>query len=975
MSVRNETQQNKQQIDNLVQQARWLKLSPESADRLRQSLEERLATLQQKQDRNVAIQTENTRQHLLPAPKTTLAKKQNQPKKQNRLNRELKFSDNVRSLAKAKKLDQKILKQFFESSAIERDRFVDICSKLDLQTQDVVNREFLNLVVSVVPKIRAKCYCRIQDRCGTLRILDVARPIDLETLYVDVNVLEEPEKYRWFELKKLLQIHNSKTDEVDRFGLGAVRQERVPGLDVVETSPKVMVLGKPGAGKSTFLQHVAIGCNQGRLQIDRVPVFIRLRALADNIETVEKFNVLAYLYEEFNDAGVSDRAEIDKLLFHGRLLLLLDGLDEVPGKYTSAVVKGLEQFFQQYPDNQFIITCRIAAQNFRFSGFLEIEIADFNAVQIEDFARKWFVAVDKNSDANGKRKASQFIEKINLAENQPIRELAVTPILLVLTCLVFQAKAEFPANRTRLYTIGLDILLRKWDVSRGIQRDAVYRNLALSQKIELLTRVAAATFAKTRYFFEQTEVERLIAAYLQSLPDPNPVLDLNNSRDVLKAIEVQHGLLVERAQQIYSFSHLTFQEYFTARHFVVSPDLAVKQFIRHINDVSWREVFLLVRDMPWSAASLLLLQQQIEALVAADDSLQQFLYWVGRKALAPSPYQKSALRAFYLAFALDRGVGRALDLARSLDSRLAAGLNYLEDNPYAQRLMLDFDLQLDLDLILMLNRARIRDFTHDEDNFRAQKLQAVRARARDRIQALDIACSRNISPAFRQALQTLREKLPDPETDGKTIERWWNAIRQSWTQELRATMIQYRDIGHDWQFNETQRALLHQYYAANQLLIDSLKSSLKSGYDIPQEFAEQIENTIILPNAKVEQMTLHESNPPTPVSSTVQSDLTAPDAAPVSVSDLEIPRPKRRTIWADGSFWLVLFVVVVGGVIALANFVPGYLVPVIAIATLIVIILLGVLVLRREGDFSSTDASKLITRIVKALPLLNNKSK
>ena len=41
-----------------------------------------------------------------------------------------------------------------------------------------------------------------------------------------------------------------------------------------------------------------------------------------------------------------------------------------------------------------------------------------------------------------------------------------------------------------------------------------------------------------------------------------------DSEVVLKALEAQHGLLVERARGIYSFSHLTFQEYFTAREVV-----------------------------------------------------------------------------------------------------------------------------------------------------------------------------------------------------------------------------------------------------------------------------------------------------------------------------------------------------------------------------------------------------------------------
>jgi predicted NACHT family NTPase len=48
-----------------------------------------------------------------------------------------------------------------------------------------------------------------------------------------------------------------------------------------------------------------------------------------------------------------------------------------------------------------------------------------------------------------------------------------------------------------------------------------------------------------------------------------------DSEAVLKSIEWQHGLLVERSRRIYSFSHLTFQEYFTARHITAETELKV----------------------------------------------------------------------------------------------------------------------------------------------------------------------------------------------------------------------------------------------------------------------------------------------------------------------------------------------------------------------------------------------------------------
>jgi predicted NACHT family NTPase len=62
-------------------------------------------------------------------------------------------------------------------------------------------------------------------------------------------------------------------------------------------------------------------------------------------------------------------------------------------------------------------------------------------------------------------------------------------------------------------------------------------------------------------------VEQHIIDYIRNLPgaqEDEEALQLD-SEAVLKSIEAQHGLLVERARGIYSFSHLTFQEYFTAK--------------------------------------------------------------------------------------------------------------------------------------------------------------------------------------------------------------------------------------------------------------------------------------------------------------------------------------------------------------------------------------------------------------------------
>jgi predicted NACHT family NTPase len=488
--------------------------------------------------------------------------------------------------------------KFFTGQPVKSEIFVNICRRLELDWQEIAELD----IDALVQEVRQTCHDKIQMLYGKMQLLDISQPVDIENLYVDVNILEEITSYQWQELSDLLQGFNPTADDFDRLGLGKVRQQRVAGLKAVTEHSRLMVLGKPGAGKTTFLKHIAIECNKGKFQGNRVPIFIPLKIFAEDSTGAADFGLLQYIHQEFTSCGLAEQSVTEEVLRQGRGLILLDGLDEVPEKDSDQVVRQIRWFAQNYFNNQFIITCRIAAHNYRFQdvAFTDVEVADFNSKQIEEFAKNWFVAFAKDNPEKGLTLASQFIKKLNCPENQQIRELAVTPILLNLTCLVFQAKGDFPSKRSKLYEQGLDILLTRWAEAKGIERDEVYRNLNVIHKKKLLSEVAAITFERGDYFFEQDKIQRYIAEYLPTLP--NAITDRarlqRDSEVVLKAIEAQHGLLVERARGIYSFSHLTFQEYFTAKYFVESSDLqALENLSSHITEKRWREVFLLTAEM------------------------------------------------------------------------------------------------------------------------------------------------------------------------------------------------------------------------------------------------------------------------------------------------------------------------------------------------------------------------------------------
>jgi predicted NACHT family NTPase len=724
---------------------------------------------------------------------------------------------------------------------------------------------------TLVQEIRDRVRTSIVERCGTMRVLDMTQPIGLDEIYTSVNILEKITGRRRMEIAELLQGFDPGSEDFHRCGLGRITEKRVPGLDAVERYPKLMVLGKPGAGKTTFLKYLAIQCISGKFQAHQVPIFITLKQFAEDPNSPA---MLEFIIQMLVKRGVTD-TQTTQLINQGRGFILFDGLDEVREEDSSRVLKQIESFSDQYQTNHFVITCRIAAQEYTFKNFKDVEVSDFDARQIKTFVIKWFrtkenlnpvlpasnegegekaflyppmnsgiredFSVGKKNKKIAKQSrqskllntqrhllaretdltseveestAQRFLQQ--LQSSRQIFELATNPLLLTLLCLEFEDSGDFPSDRAELYKRGIATLLRKWDAKRGIERDQVYKRLSAQRKEDLLSQVAWTTFERKNYFFKQSEVERYIADYICNLPNAqtdSEVLQLD-SEAVLKSIEAQHGLLVERASGIYSFSHLTFHEYFTARKIVTSSEpqaleKALQILASHITERRWREVLLLAVGMLPSADRLLqLMKQQVDAFVATDEKLLQFLNWLNQKALsARLPYKLAGVRALYFA----RYLALDLDLAFYLDGALgsAHGLDLHLDLGGARVHLLELagnhaDV-LNLDLTLTRN--------------------LVRARALVRGLHYNLAFDCRFELELGQALKELKKQLLDPDSDEKIFKQWWQVNGVAWYRQLKAVMIKYRKMGYDWQFSEQQKEWLKQYYEANKLLMECLSSN------------------------------------------------------------------------------------------------------------------------------------------------------
>jgi predicted NACHT family NTPase len=794
--------------------------------------------------------------------------------------------------------------RFLAGKTVDRSVFMEVCFQLGLDWQEIAaqtedaapeqieeHQAYSFNINTLVQGIRSQCYEKLQAQCGTLQMLDVPQPIDIADIYIDVNILEEIPNRQWLEIPDLLQGLNLSKDKFDPLGMRKIAPERVPGFKAVAKYSKLMVLGKPGTGKTTFLKFVALQCNQGKFQPHRLPIFISLKYFVEDARALETRNLLSveqYICQELASCGVSAE-DVKTLLNYGRVLILLDGLDEVPESDSHQVLKQIRQFFHQYYKNQFALSCRTTSVPYRFQGFTEVEIAELTDTQIAAFAKKYFVAIAKNDRKQGLIKAYQFIEQLGHPENRQILELAVTPLLLTFTCLVFQSKSNFPSKRAKLYEEGLNILLVRWKLFKGIRQDDAYEQLSLANKIKLLNKVGALTFEQNDYFFEQSKIQQYIADYLRLLPnaETDAVALQLDSEAVLKSIEWQHGLLVERSRRIYSFSHLTFQEYFTARHITAETELKVEgskdllaqrgvskaapqelarrlaqvegleinqqpsalqptnlqpanlqQLASHITEKRWHEVFLLATGMLRKADDLLrLMKQQIDILVASDENLLQFIRWISQKSQSVSAqYKPAAVRAFYFSLALTLDHYFTCALSPGPASGHFPALPYF---PLRLFLSLSLTLQCDFDLH--------RNFAF---NFNVQTPDLPYALGLSRLHILDqtVNCALHFDLALapdqarelQRSLEALKAQLPDREEGAARFKIWWQQNRHAWTEQLKAVMRTHHSADHNWHFSKEQTRSLYQYYDANKLLIDCLKSDCHVSAAVQAEIEERL---------------------------------------------------------------------------------------------------------------------------------------
>ena len=386
-------------------------------------------------------------------------------------------------------------------------------------------------------------------------------------------------------------------------------------LQAVTVDKPIMLLGDPGAGKSSLVNYLVwlLSRPEENRLVERIgwhlPVPMVLREL--RLEEVTDFDGLlqAFLVHAMSEP-LRDGMLLTDTLAAGRGFILLDGIDEIADlgirrKLRRAVFDG----FSRYSRCRWLLTSRIVgyeempfdrydgdtrrgvrdhkgygdsdgarnghgtdrpvdsllkqrAEGFRPDFVVTRYLAPFDDRRIRAFARRWYEMREAAAVRAGED-AARLVEAVHADE--AILRLARVPHLLTMMALIHRIEATLPQERALLYDRIAEAYLESIDKFRGIYSGAA----DLPFKKRWLARVGYEMQRRRDAQDDNDRSEVLVDAedvvgWVRDEMGRHSTSEMETPEGFLQFVKRRSGLLLPRGENRYAFIHLSFQEYFAA---------------------------------------------------------------------------------------------------------------------------------------------------------------------------------------------------------------------------------------------------------------------------------------------------------------------------------------------------------------------------------------------------------------------------
>lgn len=324
-------------------------------------------------------------------------------------------------------------------------------------------------------------------------------------------------------------------------------------VEKLEAESKYIIIeGIGGIGKSMFLTHLFLSSAQNSEASGIIPLFLSLKNYKDTTD-----NVVDFIWKSVGeyDSKISRKSVIEALQ-NKKIVLLLDGYDEIQSSVRESFQSDLEAFIKSYNGNTIIMTSRPIYDSFvSFSKFSVFDIKPLTKSQALTLVGKleFWDEIAKNN----------FMKALDDKLYSSHLEFASNPLLLTIMLMTYSAFGEVPAKMHVFYSKAYETMARLHDASKGSFKRPLHTNLTPEEFSKYFAEFCARTYRDEMLEFD----ERSFAAYMTKV--------LHGSSAESKGI-TPHDFLLDltdnlcimyREGSTYYFIHRSFQEYFAAVYF------------------------------------------------------------------------------------------------------------------------------------------------------------------------------------------------------------------------------------------------------------------------------------------------------------------------------------------------------------------------------------------------------------------------